>query len=184
MADNLGGEALFDRYFEQVYAYVAYRTAPDGEAARDVTQEVFLAACRSAESLRNDGVAMAWLRAIARAKVADYFRSAARRSETPTPTETLAELPAANPDVHWNAQQARAVQVARILRSLPEGYGNVLEEKYLDGMSVREMAARRGQSEKAVESALTRARTAFRNAWAATQGQELDDEFGSLGEHP
>jgi DNA-directed RNA polymerase specialized sigma24 family protein len=37
-----------------------------------------------------------------------------------------------------------------------------LEWKYIDGLSVREMADRLGRTEKAVESVLFRARAAFR----------------------
>ncbi len=55
------------------------------------------------------------------------------------------------------------------MRRLPDGYADLLEEKYLDGLSIRTMARRRGQSEKAVESTLTRARAAFREIYHRLQ---------------
>ncbi len=91
-------EAVFDRHFDDVYGYVAYRLAPDLEAARDVTQEVFLAALRSWASYRGDGAVVSWLRAIARRKVADHLRlrggrdcQVTRRScrSWPTPTTSV-----------------------------------------------------------------------------------------------
>ena len=40
-------EAIFDRYFDQVYGYVAYRLSPHVGAAEDLCQEVFLAAVQN-----------------------------------------------------------------------------------------------------------------------------------------
>jgi RNA polymerase sigma-70 factor (ECF subfamily) len=51
------------------------------------------------------------------------------------------------------------------LVALPDHYESVLRAKYLDGRSVAEIALQRGESEKAVESLLTRARAAFREAY-------------------
>jgi RNA polymerase sigma-70 factor (ECF subfamily) len=44
-------------------------------------------------------------------------------------------------------------------------YEAVLRAKYLEGQSVADIAAGRGDSAKAVESLLTRARQAFREAY-------------------
>jgi len=180
MADGLDAEALLDLYFEPVYAYVAYRVAPDRETASDITQEVFLAACRSAQGLRQKGAALEWLRSIARSKVADYFRSASRRSPLVVAPETLAELPAADTGDAHRRREVRTAQVSLVMRALPAEYAETLEEKYLEGLPVRDMAARRGQSEKAVESMLGRAREAFRTAWRRVHGdnlpQGLEDE--------
>ena len=43
-------------------------------------------------------------------------------------------------------------------------YGDILEWKYVDGLSVADIAARLGVGPKAAESLLTRARNAFREA--------------------
>ena len=48
---------------------------------------------------------------------------------------------------------------------LPERHEAVLRAKYLDGRTVREIVADWGETEKAVESLLTRARDAFRAAY-------------------
>jgi len=45
---------------------------------------------------------------------------------------------------------------------LPPVYGDLLEWKYVDGLSILELAERLGRSPKAIESLLTRAREAFR----------------------
>jgi RNA polymerase sigma-70 factor (ECF subfamily) len=60
---------------------------------------------------------------------------------------------------------ARVVQVT--LDCLPEPYGDALEWKYIQGWSVDEIAGRLEVGPKAAESLLTRARQAFRDAFAA-----------------
>jgi RNA polymerase sigma-70 factor (ECF subfamily) len=173
VSELLSREAMFDRHFDAVYAYIAYRVAPDRQAAEDLTQEVFLAAFESMTSFRGDGTVLSWLRMIARNKVADHLRAK-------TATQDVAALagiedPAGRATAEWTERQERAVRVSRALRQLPAGYADVLEEKYLDGLSVREMARRRGQSEKAVESALGRARAAFRGIYGhLPDAQETD----------
>ena len=54
--------------------------------------------------------------------------------------------------------------VEATLDSLPGRYGEVLEWKYIDGLSVAEIASRLDVGAKAAESLLTRAREAFRDA--------------------
>ena len=64
-----------------------------------------------------------------------------------------------------HADLERLVQV--ILDHLPGHYGDVLEWKYVQGLSVGEIAARLHVGPKAAESLLTRARDAFRDGFAA-----------------
>jgi RNA polymerase sigma factor (sigma-70 family) len=53
------------------------------------------------------------------------------------------------------------------MAELPDHYREVLEQKYVQGKSQREMAERWQLSEKAIESQLTRARKAFRETFLA-----------------
>ena len=69
----------------------------------------------------------------------------------------------------WRAELVRLIQAA--LDCLPGHYGDVLEWKYVDGLSVKEIAERLAIGPKAAESYLTRARGAFREAIAAISGR-------------
>jgi RNA polymerase sigma-70 factor (ECF subfamily) len=53
------------------------------------------------------------------------------------------------------------------LDALPDRYGDVLEWKYVDGLSVKQIAQRLGVGPKAAESLLSRARGAFRETLQA-----------------
>ncbi len=157
------GERDFEKIccscFDDVYSYVAFRVAPDAEAASDITQEVFLAALKALPDFQGEGSPLAWLRAIARHKVGDYFR--ARKALPDPPADSQLGVVVGG----WSKHQQEALLVSQVLRRLPANYAELLEEKYLDEASVREIARRRNMSEKAVESALSRARDAFRKAF-------------------
>ena len=64
--------------------------------------------------------------------------------------------------------------IQTILDHLPARQGNVLEWKYVHGLSVREIAARLHTSETAVQSLLARARLSFREGFSAIAHAELD----------
>jgi RNA polymerase sigma-70 factor, ECF subfamily len=66
---------------------------------------------------------------------------------------------------HANDAETSA-RIARALAALPEHYEAVLRAKYLEQQSVADIAAERRESEKAVESLLTRARQAFRDVYS------------------
>jgi len=161
--------AIYDRYFRDVYAYVAYRLGGRTAAVEDVVEEVFLAALKGLPGFRPERPVLTWLRTIARNKVADHFR-AAERAHAPLPdVHGLADVLPASP------AQERAARVSAAMQAMPAHYVALLEEKYLDGLSVRQMAAQRRVNPKAVESALSRARNAFREA---LQRQEARTEGG------
>jgi RNA polymerase sigma-70 factor (ECF subfamily) len=70
------------------------------------------------------------------------------------------------PDALLERQETRAL-VNATMAQLPQHYRQALEAKYLDGRSVRDMAGEAGNTEKAVESLLGRARQAFRDTFLA-----------------
>ena len=169
MAETSGKdfEAVFDRHFEQVYGYVAYRLAPDTHTAGDVTQETFLAALKNWAAFRGEGSVLTWLRSIARRKIADHFRKRGRVVEA-----READSPISQSQVESDSTIDRALLVAGVMQSLVDGQAELLEDKYLEGLSVREIAQRRGGSEQSVASALFRARQAFREQYLRLQTKE------------
>ncbi len=164
----MDAHSLYDQHFDDIYAYVAYRLGGHREAVRDIVQEVFLAALRRLEEFRPDRPALVWLRAIARRKVADHFRRSGRRR-----VGQLGDPIARDPGESSQAEE-RALRVSAAMDRLPDRYAELLEAKYLDSLSVKQIAEHQGETEKAIESALHRARDAFRDAYAAvSRDQEV-----------
>ncbi|MBN1943377.1 MAG: sigma-70 family RNA polymerase sigma factor [Phycisphaerae bacterium] len=156
--------AVFETHFADIYGYLAFRLAPRIEDARDLTQDVFVAGLKGWKTFRGESTPLQWLRAIARRKVADYFQ---RNSESIS-VEAILPSCQAGPD---SPAVERTERLAVVMRSITAESRELLEEKYIDGISVREMARRRGKTEKAIESALGRARAAVREKYGQVQAR-------------
>ena len=150
---------LYGRHLPGVWRYVLAQLRGDEQTARDAVSETFLAAIRS---LVKTDVAVAnvggWLMGIARHKVRDVRRSV--RSEISEGKSAMAADPAA-------ALEAADVRqgVARAMDRMDDDERTVLEWKYIEGLSVREISGRLGRTEKGVEALLYRARKSFRQFW-------------------
>ena len=152
--DRAAWRAWYDEHFEPLAAYVRWRCGGLPDLADDVLQETWLTAVRRLRAFDPaKGPFFAWLCGIAFNAVRNDVRGRKRRRESPLPPDRAAPQ-AQNPE-----------RVAAALAALPEHYEAVLRAKYLDRQTVDEIAAGRGESAKAVESLLGRARQAFREAY-------------------
>ena len=145
---------LYERYAPLVWRYVLARMGRDIHAGQDVLSETFLAAIRGLKSGMTVENLAGWLTGIARHKVADWHRQ--REKAIATDAEPATDGPSSAGNV-----------VADVLDALPAEERVILEWKYLDRCSVREIAERLGRTEKGVEALLYRARNAFRQAYTA-----------------
>jgi RNA polymerase sigma-70 factor (ECF subfamily) len=148
----------------------AYALVGDVHVAEDITSETMLALLKNIERLETDAPKIAgWLRVVVRCKAADYQRSVVRNRQKLSVAASSAEcLDGDGPSAPLEAKEIRA-QVLRILDELPDRQRVVLELKYLDALRVREIADRLGDSEKAVETVLYRARREFRRLFELGQ---------------
>lgn len=173
--DEAAFRELFDRFFPRLYRFALARLPGDPDAARDVVQQTFCNAIERLDTYRGEAALYTWFCQICRNAVADHFRRSGGRSgrvvlledqpDARAILESLAAPAADQPDaVAWRAQVCRIVEAT--LDALPGRYGEALEWKYVDGLSVREIAVRLKLGEKAAESLLTRARESFREAIA------------------
>lgn len=170
--DEKAFQDLFDRFFPRLYRFALARVGHDPEAARDIVQQTFCNAIGQLDSYRGEAALYTWFCQICRNVLTDHFRSKGRaRSVTlledhPNAQAILESLAAPVSDQPesgvWRDQVHRVVEAT--LDSLPGRYGEVLEWKYIDGLSVLEIASRLNVGAKAAESLLTRAREAFRDA--------------------
>jgi RNA polymerase sigma-70 factor (ECF subfamily) len=176
----LGGDEhafreLFDRFFPRLYRFARARLPRDPDAARDVVQQTFCQAIERLDSYRGEAALYTWFCQILRNALADYYRRSERSTgrvvlleDLPNARailESLAAPAADEPETGALREQLHRI-VEATLDALPGRYGEALEWKYIDGLSVREIAARLALGEKATESLLTRARESFRAAIA------------------
>ena len=157
--------ALYVRYLPFVWRQ-AHALLGDPHAAEDVTSEVMLALLRNIQNLESEEPKLGgWLRTVVRCKVADHQRALIRSRAKMAVVATRLAADDSNTQLAPSAPLEVVETKSRVhlaLDSLPERQRIVLEWKYLDALSVREMAERLGETEKAVESVLYRARREFR----------------------
>jgi RNA polymerase sigma-70 factor, ECF subfamily len=175
-----GDEGAFDefftRHFPRLFRFAQTRVA-NADLAEEVAQATMTTACRKLHTWRGEAALFTWLATICRREIAHAMRrsgadAATVREDEPeirAHLETLAADFDSTPDRSLEiAETGRLVQLT--LDYLPGRYGDVLEWKYLHGWSVAEIASQLAITEKAVESLLTRARAAFREAFTREPG--------------
>jgi len=164
---------LCERYLPLVWRY-AYALLKNTHVAEDVASEVMLAFLKNIEKIDAEAPKIsAWLRSVVRHKVADHHRQV-YRAKKHLPRVAL-EHPYKNADQRQENPQDPAtpllvaekkIEIAEILEGLPERQRLALEWKYVEGMRVRDIATRLGETEKAVEATLYRARRDFRHEFS------------------
>ena len=174
-----GDERAFDRFFEEnfarLYRFALTRLSDDPEGAREVVQITLSRAVRKLHTYRAEATIFTWLCAICRNEISDWLRRQGRYREHIVLVEDLPEIQAAidtiqapgqdSPERHYQRVEAlRLIQVA--LDRLPARYGNVLEWKYIEGHSVKEISARLNLGTEATQSLLARARRAFADVYS------------------
>ena len=154
--------ALYDEAVGEVYGYLLARCR-NRAIAEDVTSDVFMGAVDAVSRGTPTDVTTAWLIGIARHKLVDHWRRNEREQRR---LAAVADEPLAAPadDDPWDARLD--VLAARdALDRLGAHHRAALTLRYLDGLSVPEVAGVLGRTVHATEALLVRARRAFRDAY-------------------
>jgi RNA polymerase sigma-70 factor (ECF subfamily) len=139
---------LYDRHVDRVYAYIS-RRAGGRAAAEDITSEVFEQALRKLPAFEWRGVPFAaWLFRIAANALADHWRREGRHSPDPPPDV---------PDERESCDLEQRVSLFQLVDRLPETQRQVIQMRFLDGRSIRDIAAALDRSEGAVKQLQLRA---------------------------
>jgi RNA polymerase sigma-70 factor (ECF subfamily) len=148
---------LYDQALPRVYAYFYNRCGRAAGTAEDLTQETFLAAVIELRKGTRVDDPLAWIRGIARHKLVDHYRQEARSARA------IAGRIGADTAV-WDAAEQREL-TSRTLEALPTLQRTALVLRYLDDLSVRDVARALGKSVHATESLLARGKESFRRAY-------------------
>ena len=144
---------FFRLYFHRLLAYLIVVTRGDEELARDLLQQTMIKVAKHIRVFDDEAVLWRWLALLARSAAIDHGRKSQRyfgflkrfwnfRAPPPS-TENEGEFEVALPEQ---------------MQLLNPEDRRILEKKYFDRSSVKDIAAELNLSEKAVESRLTRAR--------------------------
>ena len=139
---------VYDRYVDRVFAYVSRRTG-SRTVAEDITSEVFQQALANLPRFEWRGVPFAaWLYRIAANAVADDWRRHGRESQEPPP-----DLP----DERVHEELQRRISLFQLVDRLPDLQRRVIEMRFVEDKSVRDVAVALDRSEGAVKQLQLRA---------------------------
>lgn len=146
-------EELVYRYEHRIYGFVA-QSCRNGADAREITQDTFVKAFQAIDQFDERHAFAAWLFTIARRKCIDHYRAAPPLADGPAPdVADLAdprELLAAREERHNLWQFAR--------RHLPETQFHALWLRYVEDLSISEIAPVLRKTQTHVKVLLFRAR--------------------------
>ena len=172
--DELAWQSLYDESFDQLWKYVEWRCGGNRVLAEDVIQETWVVAVRRIRDFMPQKAGFAtWLCGIAAKNLQACFRRERGRRSLASLDSKLAQAQSEDK----STDEAVSLQIAVALADLPERFEAVLRAKYLDSMTVNQIAGHWGETPKAVESLLTRARDAFRQAYRS-QDQPQNERQG------
>ncbi len=164
---RLAFDQLIDRFQGDIYRMIYYRVRARMDA-EDLTQDVFIRAYRSISRLREPSRFRSWLFTIAVNRVNDYLRNKRVRSIFKSADEGSDFYPEAS----IAQEQPQALeqvlkedfwrQIEQIAKKLSKMEREVFMLRFLDGLSIYEIAQIVKKSESTVKTHLYRALTKFK----------------------
>lgn len=133
----------------------------NAEDVQELVQNVFLTCLESLPLFQQQSSLWTWMCSIARHEVADYYRKKYAKRVLQCIPFMDALLPEQVADMH----DVSSI-VLSVLQKLSHADRELLQLKYVDGLSVKHIAVHLCQSIKSVESKLFRARKAFEELYA------------------
>ncbi|MHC4630455.1 MAG: RNA polymerase sigma factor [Planctomycetota bacterium] len=145
---------LFERHFDAVYGFCAALAGGRHGLAEELAQQAFVIAARRIHHFDPSRATFrAWLFGIVKNRHMAIRTSEQRRKRH--------EESSAKGNYKTVTQEEPDLRVHEALARLPRCYRVVLEAKYIQGLSMKEIAADSGASIEAIESLLRRARAGF-----------------------
>jgi len=165
--DETAWGLLYERSFQPLFAFVGCRLRGRPEDTAEVVQESWMIAVRRIRDFDPTRSSFeTWVRGIALNVLRNLLRSEERRRRT--------ERSGSRVEESTSDRSGIVERIARALTLLPSRYQEILRAKYHENLPVAAIAASLGQSPKAVESMLSRARVAFRAAYSRLErGEEV-----------
>ena len=176
--DSSAWQELYKRYLSSAWR-LAWQLVGDRQVAEDLVSESLLALCRKAHELEPETTNLfGWLRGVIRHKAMDHHRSTARMTAVMSQRAALKGVVETDKQAIYRPsarleRNEQASNVNCVLDELDEAKRQCLEWKYVDKISVREIAGWLNLTEKAVESILYRARLEFRERFERREQNQI-----------
>jgi RNA polymerase sigma-70 factor, ECF subfamily len=173
---------LYERFAARLQRFVAVRLPGDPETAEEITVQAFIQAAGDIRRFNpHTASLLTWLYGIARRRVIAELRLRNRRKSIPAsaqvPLDDARDADGARPLDQQAAEridaQRQIVALSQVLSPLEM---DVLVLNCIDELSLREIGAVVGRSERAVHSLLHRARKKARSLLTSDRGEDGDED--------
>jgi RNA polymerase sigma-70 factor, ECF subfamily len=148
------------QYFDRLYQFLLAVTGGHEHDAQEALQQTLVRVVRYAREQRSEEVFWSWLKAVARSVARDSKRKQRRYSALLEKFAALWKNSALESSVVEEERLREAIEES--LEKLAPEERRLIEGKYLEGATMKELAADTGLTEKAVESRLLRLRRELR----------------------
>jgi RNA polymerase sigma-70 factor, ECF subfamily len=155
--EELAYRTFYDAYFNRLFRYLLVVTAGDEDAAREALQAALVRVVRHIKVFPSEAVFWSWLTVLARSALSDQTRKRRRYLAFLDRFTWHARAQQAAP-VDPEAEARLGTLLESSLAGLPFDERRLLEAKYFEHRSVRQLAEELDLSEKAVDSRLVRIR--------------------------
>ena len=150
--------------------------------AEEIVQETLLSAFDSLGTFKGNSSLFTWVCSIARHEVADFYRKRKIKelvfSKFPFLKNLVSE--ALGPELAYQELETKR-KILKTFKNISEGYSRILRLKYVEGLSVKQIAEKLDVTVKAVESRLTRARWAFQKEYSYEKDYEYQRILQEMG---
>ena len=187
--DQRAWEVFCREYSAPLLAFVQFRFGSNQEKAEEIVQMTFIRCVKSIRTFKpSRGTLLNWLKKISTNEAHTILqqdqKQSAMKTSAPSSIETtegvIKEIDAvALPEEilgKWEIQ----LLIHETIAELYSRYRKVLILKYVENRKVAEIAVMLGQSEKAIESLLSRSRQAFKKVFLQKARRAKNEEGGFL----
>ena len=161
--DEAAYRTFYDAYFPRLSRYLLVVAAGNEEAAAEALESTLLRVVRYIRVFPSEEAFWSWLTVLARSAFRDQSRKRSRYRAFLERFTRHAEIEESGPDSP-EADSRMQTALASSLAALPEEERQLVEGKYFQRRSVRELAEALQVSEKAIESRLVRIRQKLKAA--------------------
>lgn len=174
MSEQFG--QIYDQYVERIYRFIVLKVETQ-EVAEDLCSEVFLSVFGEFQKDSIENI-QAFLYQVARYAIADYYRQRANMKIVPIEeTEELFGEDSLFEDV---IVRSEIEEVRRVIGRLRDEYQNLIIWRYLDELSIPEIAKITGKTEGNVRVGVHRALGALKAQISATGAPALNAPSSSV----
>lgn len=165
---------FFDEYFPRVYRFAYNRLSDNQEATEEIVQNTLSKTILNLNKYKGESTLFTWMCAICKNEIYDFMKKQSKYQQSIVLKGEITDIELTaqstdrtapeQPDDRYRRYQETEL-IHSVLDQLPSNYGNVIEWKYVEGLSVIQIAQRLDTSQAAAQSILFRARMAFQDCY-------------------